>query len=175
MFQLLAKPETDIPTSSVWSISTNGDGLSSWADSIASELIDDFSLELRSGFSTTVSPSGYISNWHFDQLDAGTLLVELSGDKLFVCFPPTPYNLAIFPRNQHILKIPESIKILKQLEDVYIFTLGPGDVRVLEPGHGHMVVSAGLAAVGSWSCYKEDWKEEIQRIGCEYRAKNLQE
>jgi len=175
-FQLLAKPETDIPTSSVWSIPTNnGDGLSSWADSIASKLIDNFSLELRSEFSTTVSPSGYISNWHFDQLDAGTLLVELSGDNLFICFPPTPHNLKIFPCNQHILKISKSIEILKQLEDVYFFTLGPGDVRVLEPGHGHMVVSAGLAAVGGWSCYKEDWKEEIQRIGCECRGKNLQE
>jgi len=168
--QSLSNPKSVSPTVSIWSVPncTNG-SFSEWTQRTATALGEAFSIQLEGNYTATWSPPGHISPWHYDQLNGGTALVELWGDKLFIAFPPTRHNLEIFPLDAKFTTLQESIEIFEKLEDIYWFTLGPGDEIVLEPGHGHMVISANEAAVGGWPCSKVERETEIERLVCEDR------
>lgn len=161
--QLCEYQSSDLPTS-IWAIPAAHGGLLEWATSTGIRLQNAFSVRLTGPYTTTLSTPKQISTWHFDRTDSGTLLVELFGDKLFIAFPPTVHNLNVFRINDRFPSLEKSVEILKNLEDVYFFTLGPGDAFLLGPGHGHMVLSATKAAVGGWPCMKAGWEGDIQRL-----------
>jgi len=165
ILQSLSNPKSVSPTVSIWAVpNCTNDSFSEWTQRTATALGKAFSVRLEGNYTATWSSPGHISPWHYDQLNAGTALVELWGHKLFIAFPPTPHNIEIFPFDANFTKLQESLEIFEKLEHIYWFTLGPGDAMVLEPGHGHMVISPTNAAIGGWPCCKDEWEKEIERL-----------
>ena len=118
-----------------------------------------------SSYSTTMTPAGNLSSVHIDQFDAGSLVVLLTGMKMFVTWPSTEHNLKWFAENDFFGDVSRIVDAGEKLERGKYFLLEkPGDMIVLRPGELHAVLSPVNSAVGGWKCQKNEWQEEIVRL-----------
>ena len=147
---------------SAWSIPPSKNGLQTVPRTIPKKMIDSGIILVNDeDYSTTITPAGSITGWHYDRCDAGTVLQMLDGFKLFIVCPPTPNNMRHFSTICRMEVLDQVEKGLHEFEDVRYLVARAGDMFVLPVGELHLVISPVNSAVGGWYCVKDEWKSRV--------------
>lgn len=96
-------------------------------------------------FSTTLSPAGAITHPHLDFHGSTQVMFHITGEKVWLIWPPTPKNLHWYGRyrDQPVFEN-RTLEAIHQLEHIKV-------LHVWKPGHGFIIPPYGIHAVLSLS------------------------
>jgi hypothetical protein len=153
-----------VPPVALWAVPSDRNGIEENLTIPSAIQDDEYKVDIKSSYTTTTTTAGTCSSVHPDQFRKGSLLVMLTGIKLFITWPPTRMNLEWLARNDYFGGVHRILDGLDKMEQPTYHILKSGDMTVLPPGQLHAVLSPVNATVGGWTCYKDEWKDYIDML-----------
>jgi hypothetical protein len=110
-------------------------------------------------FNSVCSPPGAITDPHIDAPGIGILVIHVTGQKLWLLWPPTPHNLGWMANHNDDAHPPYLTSALHHLTDLTVVLLTPGNRMKMKPGTIHAVLSLDTSAhLALDVCAKDDFR-----------------